>query len=186
MRCNYGRSDRTAKLCNRVRLVEVPLANARALGGDRMDRARAGEGGGAAHMAFAAGFLEAQSSFPWRYSRVIAAIQEAAMLRDDGGNGGGRPARLGMSSATVSTSARWSPRRGSFVTVAATPMEKTSGATQSVSLLLPSFSSFHILAAMIFRRPCPNSALPASGPATAGACARPAGAKHWRRVARPT
>ena len=34
---------------------------------------------------------EAQSSFPRRYSRVIAAIQEAAMLRDDGGNGGGRP-----------------------------------------------------------------------------------------------
>ena len=94
-------------------------------------------------------------------------------------------ARLGMSSATGSTSARWSPRRGSFATVAATPMEKTSEATRCVSLLLPSFSSFPILAAMIFRRPCPNSAFPASGPATAGACARPAGAKHWRRVARP-
>src|ERR1700722_6167680 len=34
---------------------------------------------------------EAQSSFPRRYSRGIAASQEAAMLRDDGGNGGGRP-----------------------------------------------------------------------------------------------
>ena len=94
-------------------------------------------------------------------------------------------ARLGMSSATGSTPARWSPRRGSFVTVAATPMEKTSEATRCVSSLLLSFSSFPILAAMIFRRPCPNSAFRASGPATAGACARPAGAKHWRRVARP-
>ena len=48
-----GRSARDKS----VRLVKVPLANARALGGDRMDRARAGRGGGAAHLAFAAGVL---------------------------------------------------------------------------------------------------------------------------------
>jgi len=48
-----GRSARDKS----VRLVAVPLANARALGGDRMDRARAGRGGGAAHLAFAAGVL---------------------------------------------------------------------------------------------------------------------------------
>jgi hypothetical protein len=53
------------------------------------------------------------------------------MLRDDSGNVEVARARLGMSSATGLTSAQLSPRRASFVTVAAAPMEKTSAATRS-------------------------------------------------------
>ena len=61
----------------------------------------------------------------------MAETQKWAMLRDDSGNGGGALARLGMSSATGSTSARCCPRRGSFVTVAATRVAKTPAATRS-------------------------------------------------------
>ena len=53
------------------------------------------------------------------------------MLRDDSGNGGGRPSTprnvLGERLEVCSIS----PRRGSFVTAAATLGEKTSAATRS-------------------------------------------------------
>ena len=53
------------------------------------------------------------------------------MLRDDSGNGGGRPSSprnvLGDRLVVCSTE----PKTGFFRTVAATPMEKTSAATRS-------------------------------------------------------
>src|SRR5262249_12099404 len=48
----------------------------------------------------------------------------------------------------------------------------------------PPFSPFPNLAATTCRRPCPNSAFPASSRAIGGAYARRVGKKRWRRVKR--
>ena len=107
------------------------------------------------------------------------------MLRVEGGNGGGRPSSPRNVLGDRLDVCSMEPKTGFFRDGCCNTNGEDVGSHTVCVVITAEFSSFPILAAMIFRRPCPNSAFPASGPATAGACARPAGAKHWRRVARP-
>ncbi len=130
---------------------------------------------------------EAQSSFAWRM-RVfagIAAIQELAMLRDDSGNGGGRPSSPRNVLGGRLDVCSMEPKTGFFRDGCCNTNGEDIGSHTVCTVMTAEFLEFSNSRGNDLSTPMPQFGFPASGPATAGACVRPAGAKHWRRAARP-
>ena len=107
------------------------------------------------------------------------------MLRDDSGNGGGRPSSPRNVLGDRLDVCSMEPKTGFFRDGCCNTSREDVGSHTVCAVMTAEFLGFPNLAAMIFRRRCPNSAFPASGPATAGACVPPAGAKRWRRAMHP-